>query len=317
MEVVQIEAVLVVAEELHFGRASQRLHVSQPMISRRIADLEREIGGQLFERSSRRVRLTPLGATLLEDLKPGYTQITGALCRARDSARQPEGSVTVGFTTTTEGPVISRLVEAHRRTHPGSQVRLQQVPTGDPYTGLRAGRIDVLINWLAGGEADLTFGPELERQERVLAVANRHPLARRRSVSVEDLAGLPVFDTPPAFPTSLWHAIVPPETPSGRPIPRTTIVINDLPEVWPQVALGQIVHPTMASVAPIARDDIVLVPIIDMPPLPLGLIWCSAHENARIRALAQTARSVSISDGKPLSTSRVREHRSPRASSRP
>lgn len=292
MEVAQIEAVLVLAEELHFGRASQRLHVSQPMISRRIADLEREIGGQLFERSSRHVRLTPLGATLLDGLKPGYGQVTDALRRACDSVRQTEGSIIVGFTTTTEGPVIPRLVEAHRSTHPGSRVQLRQAPIADPYGPLRAGDIDVLVNWLAGGEPDLTFGPEIDRQDRVLAVAKRHPLARRRSVSVEDLAGHPVFDTPPTLPKSLWHVIVPTETPSGRPIPRSTIVIHDLAEAWPQVALGEIVHPTMASVARTARDDITLIPIVDMPPLRLGLIWCSAHENARIRALAQTARTI-------------------------
>lgn len=291
MEIAQIEAFLVLAEELHFGRTSARLHVSQPMVSRRIADLEREIGGQIFERTSRQVRLTPLGAIFLESLRPAFAQVDTAFREARAAARQPAGVVTVGFTASTEGPVVTRLINAYRCEYPGSEVRLEQVSIMDPYTGLRSGRIDVLVNWLAGGEADLTFGPELDRQERVLAVAKRHPLARHRSVSVEDLAGLPVFDTPPTFPRSLWHAMVPPETPSGRPIPRT-VMVNDLSEMWAQVALGQIVHPTVTSVGRTIRDDIVLVPIVDMLPLPLGLIWCSAHENARIRALAATAKTA-------------------------
>lgn len=291
MEVAQIEAVLVLAEELHFGQAAQRLHISQPMISRRIADLEREIGGQIFERTSRRVRLTPLGATLLEGLKPGYAQITEALCRARDAARQPEGSITIGFTTTTEGPVITRLVEAHRRAHPVSKVHLHQVPMIDPYGALRAGDIDVLVNWLAGGEPDLIFGPEMDRPDRMLAVATGHPLATRRYVNLEDLAGLPVCDTPTSFPRGLMDALVPPHTPSGRTIPRTHLV-NDAAEMWSLVALGRIVHPTFASVGQITREDITLIPIVDMAPLSLGLIWCSSHENARIRALARTARSI-------------------------
>jgi DNA-binding transcriptional LysR family regulator len=293
VEIAQIEAVLAVADELHFGRAAERLHVSQPMVSRRISDLEREIGGRLFERTSRRVQLTPLGRSFVESLTPGYAQITAALRRARTSAVEPGGSVTVGFTTTTEGPGITSLVEAHRAAHPASTVKLRQVPTMDPYTALRAGQIDVLINWLAGGEPDLTFGPEIDRQDRLLAVSSGHPLARRQHVHLEDLAGLPVCDTPETFPASIMDLVVPPRTPSGTPIPRTHLV-RDVAEMWSLVALGHIVHPTVATVAAAGRtvrEDITFMPILDMPPAPLGLIWCTAHENARIRAFAHTART--------------------------
>lgn len=91
-----------------------------------------------------------------------------------------------------------------------------------------------------------------------------------------------------AFPRALHDAISPPRTPSGRPARRTRPV-GSLQEIFELVASGQIIHPTVAGLTLAQRSDIVLLPLTGLPPLRLGLIWCTAHENARIRALADTA----------------------------
>src|SRR5215470_5255501 len=106
-----------------------------------------------------------------------------------------------------------------RSPPPRCQVTLQGVPVIGPYAALRAGEIDVLIHWLVVDEPDLTPGPAIDRQDRAVAVAISHPLARRQTVSVEDLAGQPVARPPAAFPPALWEALVPANTPSGKPIP--------------------------------------------------------------------------------------------------
>jgi LysR substrate binding domain len=98
-------------------------------------------------------------------------------------------------------------------------VILHEVDSGDPYTALRHGEVDVLVNWLAVDEPDLTTGPAISCHDRVLAVACGHRLARRDSVSIEDLAGGHVALVPPPFPAALYDAVAPPRTPSGRPIP--------------------------------------------------------------------------------------------------
>ena len=103
--------------------------------------------------------------------------------------------------------------------HPGCQVTLQGVPVTEPYAALRAGEIDVLIHWLVVDERDPTPGPAIDRQDWVVAVAVSHPLARRQTVSVEDLAGQPAARPPAAFPPALWEALVPANIPSGKPIP--------------------------------------------------------------------------------------------------
>ncbi len=288
MDMQQVEAFLTVADELHFGRAAERLVWSRPRVSKLIASLEREVGGALFDRTSRRVRLTPLGSRFRDHVRPGYAQMQAALADARAAATQASGVLRVGFTVTTGGEALTRLVTAFGSAHPDCQVILQEVDIGDPYGPLRRDEIDVLVNWLAVDEPDLTAGPLIDRCDRALAVAAGHPLAASPQVSADDLADLEMAQIPTAFPAALHDALLPPRTPSGRPIHRTHQV-QGLHHTLALVAGGQIVHPTVASLPLAQRADIALIPITGLPPLPLGLIWCTAHENARIRALAQIA----------------------------
>jgi DNA-binding transcriptional LysR family regulator len=287
VDIAQAEAFLTLAEELHFGRASQRLHVSQPRVSRLIAGLERQVGAPLFERTSRRVLLTPLGEQFRDELGVAYTHMQAALEHAHAAAREAAGTLRIGFTNTTGGPPLSRLVAAFETRYPDCQVCLREVAVADPYTALRAGEIDVLVNWLVLEEPDLTAGPAIDTQDRVVALALRHPLAARDSVSAEDLAGQPVAQFPPTFPPTMYEAFV-----LDSMIPRGPVV-QSITETWALVAQGMIVHLTVASMArQHSRDDITFIPVTGLPPLRLGLIWRTACCNARIRALATAARSV-------------------------
>ena len=287
----EIEVFLVLAEELHFGRTAERLRLPQPRVSRLVASLERQVGGLLFERTSRRVRLTPLGQQLESRLRPVHAELIAALDEARIAARHAAGAIRIGFSPTSHMEVLTRLVEAFETRNPGCQAVLEAVSNFDPYSALRRGELDVLVNWLAVDEPDLTVGPVLEQRDRVLAVAAGDPLATRPSVSVEDLADREVAQMTPPFPAALYDAIAPPRTPSGRVIRRTEPA-RSIHELVALIARGQIVWPTASGIPMFFRDDIVLIPIKDMPPLPLGLIWCTAHDNARIQALAQATQSL-------------------------
>jgi DNA-binding transcriptional LysR family regulator len=86
MGMAHVQAFLALAEELHFGRAAELLHVSQPRVSRLIAALERQVGGKLFERTSRKVTITPLGQQLLAELRPAYEQMHAALDHTQRTA---------------------------------------------------------------------------------------------------------------------------------------------------------------------------------------------------------------------------------------
>ena len=245
----------------------------------------------LFERTSRRVRLTALGHALHSQLQPAYVQLNAALDDARAAARQAEGVLRIGFSPTSNMEALTRLAGAFEARHPGCHAVLGAISNLDPYSALRRSELDVLVNWLAVDEPDLTVGPVLEYRDRVLAVAATDPLAIRPSVSIEEVAGREVALMTPPFPPALYDAIIPPRTPAGRAIGRTQPV-RGIHELVALVARGRIVHPTAAGIPMFSRDDIALVPITDLPPLPLGLIWCTAHEDARIQALAETVRCL-------------------------
>jgi hypothetical protein len=101
---------------------------------------------------------------------------------------------------------------------------------------------------------------------------------------------------PPTIPPAVYDLIVPPRTPSGRPIRRTQPV-QTINEILSLVARGRIVHPTSSTVPIFNRDDIILIPIDDLPPLPLGLVWCTSRENPRIRALNEIASAMIAAPG--------------------
>ena len=297
IELRELRIFLVLAGELHFGRTAERLGISQPGVSEAVRVLESRLGVKVFDRTSRRVRLTPAGEELRRKLTPALAAVERALAETSDSSGDVRGLLRIGFVLTTEGPALSRLAAAFHARYPACEVRLQEVETFDAYRALRQGDVDVLCNWLAVDQADLTAGAVFAYYERALAVAPSHRLAGRATVSIEDLADEEVASFPSSTPSAVYDLLVPPRTPSGRPIRRTQPV-RTINEILSFVARGRIVHPTSSTVPIFDRDDVVLVPIDDLPPIPLGLIWCTSRENPRIRALDGTARSMVPASGK-------------------
>ena len=296
VELREIRTFLTLAEELHFGRTARRLGITPSRVSQTTRTLETRIGSSLFHRTSRRVSLTAYGSRLAAGLRPAYDELVAVLDAAAAHANETAGALRVGVTVNTDRPSIHHILSVFRRVHPECQVSIQEVDIWEPYTPLRRGEIDVLCNWLAVEEPDLTVGPVIERYERILAVGRGHRLAARRSVTSEDLAGERLNRAPRRYPKALTDAILVPRTRSGRPIRRTDHELESVPEVVAMIARGEIVNINQRGTVRFERQDIVLIPITDLPPLPLGLIWCTRAESARIRAFARIAANPSIAD---------------------
>jgi DNA-binding transcriptional LysR family regulator len=293
VELRELRVFLALADELHFGRTAERLGISQPAVSESVRALESRLGVKVFDRTSRRVRLTPAGEGLKRGLAPALAAIDRALAGASELSRTVQGLLRVGFVLTTEGPALSRLIAAFQARYPACEVRLQEVETFDAYRALRRGDIDVLCNWLAVDQPDLAAGAAFAHYRRALAVAPTHRLAGRPSVFVEDLADEETALLPRSVPPAVYDLLVPPRTPSGRAIRRTHPVAT-INEILSLVALGRIVHLTSSAVPIFNRDDITLVPVSDLPPLPLGLVWCASRDNPRIRALNEIAAELAV-----------------------
>jgi DNA-binding transcriptional LysR family regulator len=296
VELRELRIFLALADELHFGRTAERLGISQPGVSEAVRVLESRLGVKVFDRTSRRVRLTPAGEELKRNLVPALATLDQALAQTSELSHAVRGLLRIGFVLTTEGPALSRLIAAFQTSYPACEVRLQEVETFDAYRALRRGDIDVLCNWLAVDEPDLTAGTAFAHYQRAVAVAATHRLASKNTVSIEDLTDEEVALPPPSTPRAVYDLIVPPRTPSGRPIRRTQPV-QTINEILSLVARGRIVHPTSSTVPIFNRDDVALIPIGDLPPLPLGLVWCTSRDNPRIRALNEIASSMTAAPG--------------------
>jgi DNA-binding transcriptional LysR family regulator len=289
VELRELRIFLALAEELHFGRTADRLRVSQPAVSEAIRLLERRLGTRLFERTSRRVQLTPAGAELHRKLVPVFDGMERALAETHDAANGVNGVLRIATTETTSLPPVAQLARAFETVYPTCATQFLNDDFGNPYGVLRRGIADVVVNWLAVDEPELTTGPAVAYYDRVLAVGRGHRLAKRESVSYEEVAYEQVDRTTSPLPPALHDAIIPPRTRSGRTVPRVRLG-GAFTGILTEVAMGRIVHPTMRGVTHFERDDIVLVPIHDLAPMPLGLIWRTAAGDARVLALADVAR---------------------------
>ena len=134
---------LVLAQTLHFGRAAQQLHITQPPLSLAIQQLERRLGVPLFERTRRSVALTPVGAQLVEPVRQLLQQAAALQVRSREAAGGPVGRVRVGFVSTVGFGPLPRWLRAFRDAHPGIAIELIEA-TGDvQLRGFERGEIDV------------------------------------------------------------------------------------------------------------------------------------------------------------------------------
>jgi DNA-binding transcriptional LysR family regulator len=291
VELRHLRAFLAVADELHFGRAAERLRVTQSRVSQLVRTLETIVGGPLFERTSRRVALTPMGQQLRSRVGPAYEEMHRAVDDLRTVIEGISGQLRLGMVAPTSGgrhlPQIVGLFESR---HPACDVVVTDIGFEDPLGPLRRGELDVLAIRFPVLQPDLTVGPVLVTDRRVVVVAVGHPLASRASVTVEDLGDYVVAQAS-GLPRELVEAFTPQVTPSGRPIAHREIrgTVDNLS----QVARGEIVHVSVESFPDyITYPGVTYVPIEDLPPSDAGLIWKSSSETPAIRAFAKAAVDV-------------------------
>ncbi|MFT3967233.1 MAG: LysR substrate-binding domain-containing protein [Sphingobium sp.] len=196
MDLRHLRYFLCVAEEMHFGRAAQRLGISQPPLSQQIRALEEELGVRLFERTSRRVRLTDAGRLFEPEARQTLAQADRAAQTARRAHRGEIGHFGLGFTAS--APFVPRVADAlyrFRQEHPGVALVLQELGRDEQIARVEQGQLDIGI--IRGFEQpSLPPGLRLEsllEEDMLLAMRQDHPLALRSAdPAIADLAGEPL-----------------------------------------------------------------------------------------------------------------------------
>ncbi|WP_337060112.1 LysR family transcriptional regulator [Kineococcus sp. G2] len=288
LTVQQLRCFLAVAEELHFTRAAQRLHVAPPSLSQQVAALEKRLQVQLFHRTSRRVELTAAGAELL----PLARRAVGSVQEVQEWARRRREAgerVVVGLVA--GGPLCSAVLSAAARAMPGVGWELRRLGFADSLRALRSERVDAALvpAVTLPAAADLRAVP-LWREGRVLVVPTGHRLAGRSEVGIDETTGerfVGVADDD----ATLDEWFVSPR-PDGRR-PRVEPAAGTLEEVLDLCAAGMAVNIAGATVARgYARPDLRFVPVRDVPDVTVALVQRAGDPGRALAALERVALRV-------------------------
>lgn len=196
MELRQLEYFVAVAEEAGFTKAAARLHVAQPGVSAQIRQLERELGQELFDRSGRSVRLTPVGKAVLPYARAALAAVVGAREVVDEMSGLLRGHVTMGAVTAPSVLDLPGLLAGFHRGHPGVEISLVELDPVSLVEAVVAGRVDL---GLAGLGAPLPPGLDTQivlDQPLVVVVPHDDELARGTSVDLADLRDRPLITLP-------------------------------------------------------------------------------------------------------------------------
>jgi DNA-binding transcriptional LysR family regulator len=272
---------VAVAELLHFGRAAQRLHIAQPVLSRQIRALEDELKVQLFVRNRRATELTRAGEQLLADAQPLLAGAEALRRRVGRAAREAD-TFTVGFVP---GLIVTGPVRLLRERHP--ELTVDVVRTGwDPQVEVvRNGQADVSYARLPIDQRGLSTRPVLS-EPRVAVLPIEHRLAGKDCIDIADLADDHLLQDPDAVPE--WRDIATELRQAGRrpPLP----VYYSVEEKLEHVAAGHGVAVLPLSTATFyTRPDVCHVSVSDIGPSQVCLVWDSARRSPLVQEFVALA----------------------------
>lgn len=295
MELRQLEYFMAVAEELHFGRAAARLHISQPPLTVHIKRLEEELGVSLFDRTSRRVSLTSEGIRFRDLVGPILQDLDEAVEDIREIKAGRRGRVRVGFVSSASYELVPAAVRDIRLQHPGIHLDLHPMATGEQVEALLENRLDIGIMRDAPLQAGLQFTALLTEQLVAVLPAN-HVLAAKAEVSAEELSRLPLvlfpYQSMPGYVAKImeiFHHL-------GHP-PRIVQRAVNQENVMGLVAadVGASILP--ASFSSFSFPGVVTKPIVSRPTTRLELVTdqhdVTANTAAVVAVLNEAAQRIS------------------------
>lgn len=187
MELRHLHYFITVAEELHFSRAAERLHISQPPLSQQIRDLEEELGVKLFERTKRQVNLTEAGKVFLERSYQVLAQLEHAIAVTQQIGRGEIGQLAIGFVDSATYTVLPEILRVFREQFPAVELRLHEMTTAQQIQALHHKQVDIGIVRSAISESGLSVECLLH-ESLVLALPETHPFSTQIQLSLSSLA---------------------------------------------------------------------------------------------------------------------------------
>lgn len=293
MDAKQIRAFLVLAEELHFGRAAERLQMTQPPVSRLIRNLEGALSAQLFERSTRRVRLTAAGQALVEPAKEILMSYELASSAVQAAGKGEVGHLRLGFTGISTHTLVGQLSKLVHNTHPGIHLSLQSASFALP-----------AMDNVADGSFDLAFGHwpfvqqsvatrTISEESLVVAVHRGHRLADRSSVSMSELESEDFITLPPNPGSTTIGRLYTLAHAAGF----TPKVAQEAPDTWTILSLVGAEFGCSVTVSSVPRNvtfpNVAFIPVDDpQGPFPLLMAWRKHDENPALHEVLRLSEQL-------------------------
>lgn len=255
---------VAVSDELHFGRAAERLHIAQPAISRQIAQLEAGIGALLFDRTRNNIRLTPAGKTLLEHARRILVDVAEAARLARRAAEGMTGVLEVGFVGSATYSVLPRILKRFRSAYPQIELVLHAMNTAELRDALVSRRIDVAFARPGIDDPEVIDEPLLD-EPLIVALPEDHPCAALAEVSLPMLAKSSFVLYPrnprPSFADTILHLCA-----DAGFAPKVAQETMELQTALGLIAVGAGVSLVPASVEQSQRHGVAYRPIAGQAP---------------------------------------------------
>jgi len=279
LETRELRYFVAVAEELHFGRAADRLGIAQPPLSRAIRQLERRLEVQLFDRDRRGVALTDAGRVLLREARAALDAMAAAAHRTRRAGQPARSSVLVTKAGASH-ELLQRLLDVHASGTAATPVEILLCEVGEQAGLLRSGRADVAlmhrpVDDLAGFDTE-----DLLVEGQVAILPRSHPLARRERLTLAEVSAVP------DLPIARWPRLDGTYPDGPGPEVRTQSQLAQL------VALSRTLLVIPASSRAWQWPEHVAVPVVDAPEVTTVLAWRPAAWSPSVAALIRSAAAL-------------------------
>jgi DNA-binding transcriptional LysR family regulator len=286
-----------VAEELHYGRAAERLHITQPALSRQIRDLERVLGITLFDRTSRRVLLSRAGQAVLGQARRALAESDRAVRLARLAAHGDWGELAIAVLPAVALALLPAIIRAYRDAHPAIGVTISESFDDEQLAALTSGRIDA--GFLRAAAAPPGLSLETLLTEPVLAgLPAGHRLARHDRIALSELAGEPFVFFPRHRSVLAYDEFIV----SCRAAGFSPAIVQEASGISALglVAAGLGVTVVAASYQALSLDGVRFVPVVGHQ-LTLQVAWAAGNTNTALPGFLATARQIAAQIiGSPL-----------------
>ena len=281
---------MAVAEELNFTRAAERLHLSQPALSKQIRGLETTLRAQLFRRDRRQVELTAAGAALRAVAGSLLQEWDEGAAVVADAAARDVRVLRVGTLTSIGRALYPAITDHFAKRQPGWQVELHTCGWGDPTAGLRDREADAAFVWLPIDDAGIET-VVLATERRFVAMSAGHPLAGRHSIEFSEIVDEPVAALPASAgpQRDFWLAA---GARAGR-APRVAAEVSASDEKFEIVSSGAAITLLAEGNAGIyAREGIVCIPVSGLDPARLAIAWRHGDRRLAVRDFVLACREA-------------------------